>query len=152
MFKLLHVLFVVFGIGFIIGPGFIVHRIVHSKDVRAIRTGLRIMIPIGKAGPPLMMAGAVMGLVAAYVGSYNFLAPWLIATYLIFITMVILGAAFHDPWLKRVLTAAEASPDDQMSPALQEAVNTPKGGQIVVFAAPVAIMTFVILMVLKPFN
>ena len=60
----LHILFMFAGVAAADGVGFLVFRIVASRDVGAMRTTYRIVEPLNKSVPLLFLAGLVIGLIA----------------------------------------------------------------------------------------
>ena len=151
LFKILHIMAVVLAVGISLGPEILLYRIARSNDARAIRTAFAMAAPLAKATPPFYIVSLLMGLAAVRSGGWSFAAPWLLISYGIFALMIVLDAGFRVPWVKRVLTAATASPDGALSAELR-VVLADRRGEITTWAGPPAILILVFLMVYKPFN
>jgi hypothetical protein len=107
--------------------------------------------PLAKAAPTFYVVGLLTGLTAAWAGGWNFAAPWLVTSYVIFAIMIALDARFRVPWVRRVISAAMVCPDGALSAELQAAL-TDRRGTITTWAGPPAILIVVFLMVYKPFQ
>ena len=148
VFKFLHISFMFTAVAGAVIPEVVLHVVANTRDVRAITTFVHIAERIGKVLPVVFIGGAIFGLLAAWSGQLDFTAPWLIATYVLFVTAVVTGILFSDPWVTRLRTAAAAS-GDAASPELQAVIDEPKAK---IASAWLMLTTLVIisLMVFKP--
>ena len=150
VFKVVHILAILLGVGASLGPEILMFRIARSADVRAIRTGFGLAAPLLKAAPALFMLGLSTGLATVWSGGFSFSAPWLLISYALFGLMIFLNLRFRGPWVKRVLLLANASPEAPSEPLLA-ALRDPRA-RIHMLSAPLALLAQVILMVVKPFS
>ena len=99
--------------------------------------------------PIFFIGGAIFGLLAALTGELNFLAPWLIAAYVVFVIAMVTGATITGPWTGKMSMAAEASPTDAPSPELLAVVHDRRAlmGSVILMSA---IVVIIFLMVVKP--
>lgn len=129
-------------------PEVVLHVVANTRDARAIVTMAHIAERIGKVIPVFFIGGAVFGLLSAWTGQMDFTAPWLLATYVLFITAMVAGILFSDPWVGRLGTAAAASGDGGPSPALQAVIDEPKAK----IASAWLMGTIVVIIALMVFN
>jgi hypothetical protein len=151
IFKFLHIGVMFGAVATALGPELVLRGISRSGDVRAIRTGYSLAERIGKAIPPLFFIGLIFGLLTAWVGGTNFLAPWLLIAYLLFVVATILGARFTTPHVSHVATLAAQSPDGAPSPELATALAD-RRADILFALDTIIIAAFVFDMVIKPFS
>jgi uncharacterized membrane protein len=151
VFKVLHVGAILLGVGLSLGTEILLYRIARSKEVATIRAGFSLAAPLLQAAPAMYLLGLVMGLLTVWAGGWSFVAPWLVISYAIFLLMIFLNLRFRGPWVRRVLTAARESADQQASAALRATLTDPRG-EIHMWAAPVATLAQVFLMIVKPFG
>jgi len=148
VFKFLHIALMFTAVAGTVVPEVVLHFVANTRDTRAIATMAHIAERIGKVVPVFFVSGAVFGLLAAWAGSMNFLAPWLIATYILFVTAVVVGTLFTDPWVGRLRTAAVAS-GDAPSADLTAVIDEPRAKAASAFLMLV-IVVMLALMVFKP--
>ncbi len=86
-----------------------------------------------------------------WTGGWSFVAPWLVISYAIFALMILLNLGLRAPWAKRVLATARASSDHEPSSELCAALADPRAA-VHLWAAPVAVVAQVFLMIVKPFG
>jgi uncharacterized membrane protein len=129
------------------------HRVAHSGDVRAIRTVFGRAGPVSRATPVFyffgLIFGLIFGLVAVPAGGFDFLAPWLIASYVLFAVGLVAGGAIAGPWIGRVARAAAKSPDDGPSPELKRLIHD-RTPFIADFIGIAVLVPIIYLMVAKP--
>lgn len=125
------------------------HLLGRSGNVEGIRAFMTSLGPLMKATPILFVVGLVFGLAAAIVGGVNLLAPWLVASYVVFAIAMAVGAMLSDPWARGVGQAAEASAADGPSPELTAALHD-RRGVLSTAILMTAITVIVFLMVVKP--
>lgn len=148
IFKFLHIATMFMAVGVSVGADFVLHWVAASGEVRAIRTAFDRSKNLGKIVPTLYLLGAAFGLLAVYFENLDFLRPWLITAYILFIIGNVLGARSGD-WHQHVMKAAMASPDDSPSAELKAlAENKPSEYSMWLFLAVIIAIIFV--MVFKP--
>ena len=150
VFKFLHIAFMFTAVAGAVIPEVVLHVVANTRDVRAIATFAHIAERIGKVLPVFFIGGAIFGLLAAWSGQMDFTAPWLIATYVLFVTAIVTGILFSDPWVGRLRTAAVAS-GDAPSAELQAVIDEPKA-KIASAWLMLTIFVIISLMVFKPGN
>lgn len=149
--KFLHIGVMFTAVTISLGPELLLRGLGRSGDVRAIRTGYSLAHRIGRAIPPLFFIGLIFGLLTAWVGSFNFLAPWLLIAYVLFILATILGARFSAPHIAHVAELAATSPDEAPSTELATVLANRRPETLFVVEA-IIIIAFVFDMVVKPFS
>jgi len=149
--KFLHIGVMFAAVAISIGPEFLLRSIGRSGDVRAIRTGYSLGERIGKAIPPLFFIGLIFGLLTAWVEEMNFLAPWLLIAYVLFVIATLLGARVFAPHIAHVAALAAQSPDDAPSTELRAALADRRADNLF-WVEAVIIIAFVFDMVIKPFS
>jgi hypothetical protein len=151
IFKFLHIAVMFAAVAIALGPELVLRGIGRSRDVRVIRAGYSLAERIGRAIPPLFFTGLIFGLLTAWVGGMNFLAPWLLIAYGLFIVATILGARVTAPHVSHVAALAARSPDEAPSTELATAMAGRRAD--VLFAVDaIIILAFVFDMVVKPFT
>jgi hypothetical protein len=148
--KFLHIASMFTGVAIALGGGGVVALIARG-DVRTIRSAFRVMTRLSPVIPTFFTLGVAFGLATAWTGGLDFLRPWLLIAYVLFIAATILGAAFESPWQKRVLAAAMASPEESPSAELQVLMRDPRE-RLAFWATLVIIAAFIFDMVVKPFG
>jgi uncharacterized membrane protein len=150
IFKYLHILSMFSAVGLVVGTDLLLHRVADSADVRAIRTTFALFKPINSAIPVMFALGLIFGLITAFTGQMNFLAPWLILSYIVFgLTFAVGGIAGR--WTANMAEAAAASPDDGPSADLTALINQ-RAPRVTSYLGFLAVIVIVFLMVVKPFS
>jgi hypothetical protein len=149
--KFLHIAVMFTAVAISTGPELVLRGVARSGDVRAIRAGYAIADRIGKAIPPAFFIGMILGLLTAWAGGFNFLAPWLLIAYVLFVVATILGARFASPHIAHVAALAVQSPDEAPSAELATALAD-RGANVIFVVESLIIIAFVFDMVLKPFS
>ena len=149
LFKFLHILTMFLAVASAAVPEVVLHRVARSNSVPAIRVVAGIAAGLGKLLPLFFVAGAIFGLLAAATGELDFFAPWLIASYIVFIIAMATGGALTGPWAGKMLAAAQASPDSGPSAELTALIHDRKAllGSVILMSS---IVVIVFLMVAKP--
>ena len=149
LFKFLHILTMFAAVAAAVVPEVVLHRVAASGSVPAIRVVAGIAGTLGKLLPVLFVAGAVFGLLAALTGEMDFLQPWLLATYVIFVIAMVTGATTTGPWAERMHGLALASGPDSPSSELSATIHERRAliGSVVLMSA---IVVIIFLMVVKP--
>ena len=125
------------------------HVIGRSGNVDGIRGFMSALGPLMRLTPVFFVVGLVLGLAAAVVGDVDLLAPWLVASYIVFAVAMGVGGLVGGPWAERVATAAAASPVESPSPELHAAVHDARG-MLASSVLMTAIVVVIFLMVVKP--
>ncbi|MGB8648085.1 MAG: DUF2269 family protein [Anaerolineae bacterium] len=149
LFKYLHLIFVFAAVAASAGPELVLYRVIKSGDVRSIRTIFGAAKLLGMLSAPLFTIGMVFGLIAAYLGQFNLLAPWLIEAYVIFLVIMGIDGAMIVPWQRKVRVAAAASPDDKPSSELTALLNK-RTAEYATWANDALIVLIILVMVFKP--
>ena len=146
--KFLHIALMFAAVAATVVPEVVLHLVANTRDARAIATTAHVAERIGKVVPVFFVGGAIVGLLAAWAGQMNFLAPWLIATYVLFVSAIVVGTLFTDPWVARLRSAAVASGD---APSLElTAVIDEQRAKVASTFLMLTILVMIGLMVFKP--
>ena len=148
VFKFLHIATMFFAVAAAVIPELVLHAVANTRDARAIVTFSGIAERIGKMVPILFVSGAIFGLLAAWTGEMDFTAPWLIATYVLFVIAMLTGALLTDPWVGRLREAAVAS-GDAGSAELSTVIDEPRA-KIASAWLMLTLVVIIALMVFKP--
>ena len=149
IFIFLHILVMFTAVALAYGPAAL--RVVASRrgDVRSLRA---ISVTSDRLGPAVGVAfglGIFLGFVAVFVHGFDPLQGWLVIAYVLVAASLVMTFAFTSPWLRKVQAAAEASPDDSMSPELRALVQSPRS-QALLMVDALLIVALIADMVLKP--
>lgn len=149
LFKFLHVLTMFLAVASAVIPEVVLHRIAARNDVPATRVIADFANRVAKLLPVFFIGGAIFGLLAAATGEIDFLAPWLIAAYIVFIIAMVTGATTTGPWAGKMAAAAAASPEDAPSPELAALTHDRRAlvGSVILMSS---IVVIIFLMVVKP--
>ena len=148
VFKFLHISMMFAAVAGAVVPEVVLHVVANTRDSQAIATMAGIAERIGKVLPVFFVGGAIFGLLAAWTGQMDFTAPWLLATYVLFVTAILTGIFFSDPWVGRLRTAAAESPG-AVSANLEAVIDEPKA-KIASAWLMFTIVAIIFLMVFKP--
>jgi hypothetical protein len=148
IFKFLHIAMMFFAVAAAVIPEVVLHVVANTRDIRAIATMAHIAERIGKVMPVFFVGGAIFGLLAAWAGQMDFTAPWLLATYVLFVLAIVTGILFSDPWVARLRTAAAAS--GEAPTAELETVIEERRAKIASAWLMLTIVVMIGLMVFKP--
>lgn len=110
LFKYLHVLTVVAAVVVALIPELMLHAVARTGDVAAIRGLMRVIERIARWVAPLFLLAAAFGFAAVFTGQFDPFRPWLIASYVVFVLAMGVGAMVSGPWAVRVGAAAADSP------------------------------------------
>jgi hypothetical protein len=150
-FKFLHIATMFFAVAAALFGEIGVQAVARRGDVLGLRALGPTLEVLGKAGPVLFLTGLAFGLLAAWTGEFNLLAPWLLISYALFAFAMAVGALVSGPWAKRVVEAAFASPSEEPSVELRAAIAD-RRGPVSSAVLAVVIVTFVFVMVFKPLS
>ena len=150
IFKFLHIASMFAAVASAVIPEVVLHFVANTREPRGIATMAGVTERIGKVTPVFFVGGAVFGLLAAWTGQLDFTAPWLLATYVLFVIAMVTGILFSDPWVGRLHAAAVASGDGPT--AELEAVIEERKAKIASAWLMLTIVVIISLMVFKPGN
>lgn len=150
LFKFLHIATMFTAVAGTVFPEVVLHLVANTREPRTIATVAHLAERIGKVIPVFFGGGAIFGLLAALTGELDFTAPWLLATYVLFVLAVVTGLLFSDPWVARLRTAAVAS-GDAPSPELSAVIDEPRA-KIASAWLMLTVVVVIFLMVFKPGN
>ena len=148
LFKFLHIASMFAAVAAAVIPEVVLHIVANTRDTRAIITMTHVAERIGKFIPMFFIGGAIFGLLAAWFGELDFTAPWLLASYVLFVLAMITGILFSDPWVRRLQTAATAS-GDSTSAELQAVIDEPRAKFASAWLMG-SVLVIIALMVFKP--
>jgi sulfite exporter TauE/SafE len=151
LWKFLHVVTMFAAVGLSVGTEVLLQRLAQTEDVPTIRNAFALAKPIGRAAPFVFLVGLIFGLIAAAAGQFNFFAPWLIVSYVIFAIAMGLGGAIIGPWQQRVGRAAAMNSGAAPSAELKQLLHN-KRAEYAMWINFAAIVLIVFVMVLKPFG
>lgn len=149
--KFAHILSMFTAVAAFVGGEMYLQHVSGSRDVRAIRrvyeAGKR-NDGIGIAG---FLAGIVFGILTALNGDLSLTDGWLLTAYGFVVAILAMGIGYWTPRAKKILAAAEASPDDGPSVELIALLTRPVDRVLLAFDLLLwAGVIFV--MVVKPFS
>jgi hypothetical protein len=145
-----HVVFAFAAIAFLVVPGLMMEMAAHTRDVPFIRRVYRMGKFHGQVGGPLALLTAVAGLIAAWRLGIPLTSGWLVAAYIAFALVMVLGIGYHARREIRIDALAQASPDSGPSPELAAAIDDPTSGPAS-WASGLLWIFLIWLMVAKPF-
>ena len=145
-----HVLVAVAAISFLVVPGAMLVSAARTRDVAFIRRVFALGAFHGQVGGALLLLAGILGLIVAIVAGIPLGAGWLIASYVVYALLVILGIGYHARWEMRVAKLAQASPDAEPSPELAALIDDPLQTPMLWLSALLWV-SIVYLMVAKPF-
>ena len=149
IFVFLHVLTMFTAVALAYGPAALIVLSSRRGDVRALRG---IVTTYERLGPLVGAAfglGIVFGFLAVFFHGFDPLLGWLVIAYVLVGASLVMTFTFTNPWIKKVAAAAQASPDDRMSPELTTLVNSPRN-QLLLTVDALIIVLLIADMVLKP--
>lgn len=149
LFKYLHVLTVVAAVVTALIPEVVLHGVARTGNVAAIRGLMTVIDRISRWIAPLFLLAALFGFVAVFTGQFDPFRPWLIASYVLFVIAMAVGALVSSPWAVRVGAAAAASPVESPSDELRAAIHDRRGAISTAILLTI-IATIIFLMVVKP--
>ena len=150
-FKFLHIAAMFFAVALSVSGEIVMRRVAVTHDVRAIRTTVSRVRPLGNVATALFLAGVAFGIIAALTGQIDLLAPWLILAYVFFIGATLIGVLIIDPWTARLGGAAEASPEGEASDALRTVIGDPVA-RAASWGLMAVVAALVFIMVVKPLS
>ncbi len=149
VFIFLHVLTMFTAVAMGYGPAILMIAASRSNDIVALRGVLGASARIEKLIGPTFVVGLVFGLIAVFFNNFDPLAGWLIIAYVLFAVAAIYPAVFTGPWVKKVLAAAQTSPDDRPSDELRALLASPRN-RVLLAVDALVVVALIADMVLKP--
>jgi hypothetical protein len=149
IFKFLHIACMFIGVAFSIGGGWFLERLAATHDLRAVRAAVGTTRPLPMLINGFLGVGVLLGLVTAYFDQFNFLAPWLIASYIIFIILSVLGGAVTGKWFGQLGASLAKYSGDTLTPDIQKILDDPMPRRVF-WVNVVGILVVIFLMVFKP--
>ena len=149
IFIFLHVLTMFTAVALAYGPAALMVVASGRGDVRSLRAIVTTTERLTPVVAGAFATGIGLGIVSIFVHGFDPLQGWLVIAYVLVIASLAMTFLFTNPWLASVKAAADASPDDQMSPELAALVNSPRNRALLAFDA-LLIVLLIADMVLKP--
>jgi hypothetical protein len=151
IFKFLHIAAMFTAVAISFGPAVLLRAAARGGNVRTVQGVAEATVRIARFIGPVFILGLLFGLATAFLGGFNFLAPWLLIAYVLFVAGIVVGAGGEGPWTTQVATAAATNPGDTPGPELAAILSSPRAAWLFwLFAALVAALIFD--MVVKPFS
>ena len=150
-FKFLHIAVMFAAVGVSVGSEILLHSIARSGNVAVIRGAFELARPLNRLIPALFGLGVLFGLLTAWLGGYNLLAPWLLIAYVLFVIAAAMGAVIAAPWAEKVARAAADSGTDAPSDELVRIAHD-RTARLAMLVSWVIIVAFIFDMVVKPFS
>ncbi len=153
IFKVLHILSMFAAVTFLVGEALLYARAISRGDVPGLAAVRRLVGGRPIVGAAFLMAGIVFGVLAAMTGGIDFFAGWLIAAYVLVVTLFAVNAS---PWVQRLPRlgeqAMEAVAGQRPVEEVAAAMAAIRSATLIVVAANVVLFAAIIAdMVLKPF-
>lgn len=151
IFKFLHITSMIGAVALSFGPAVLLRLAARGGKVRSIQGVAETAVGLSRFIGPVFIIGLIFGLTTAFLGGFNFLAPWLLIAYVLFVCGVIVGAGGEGPYTKRVAVAAAADPGETPGPELAALLASPRANQLF-WLFTLLIVALVFDMVTKPFS
>ena len=120
-----HAILGIFAFGALQFPGLYFSQVAKSENVGAIRAAYGIAATRGKIFGPLAVVVALIGFWVAAQYGIPLTSGWLIASYVDFVLLMLLGFGYHARKEVQIYNLAMASPLDAPSPELKTAIHDP---------------------------
>lgn len=146
----LHVVFAFAAIAFLVVPGLMMEMAAYTRDVPFIRRAYQIGKFHGQVGGPLALLAAIVGVIVAWRSGMPLTSGWLVAAYIAFALVMVLGIGYHARREIRIGALAQTSPDGAPSPELAAAIDDPMS-RPASWASGLLWIFLIWLMVAKPF-
>jgi len=132
------------------GPTLMFLLALRSNRVETLRAVGVAVQPLVRLIPVSYGLAAAFGVAAAVVIGHNLFVPWLVISYVIFVVLLVAGAAYAGPHLARVGAEIAQLPDGPLPPELRAAA----GGRFVWFEVLdfLGLLAVIYVMVAKPFS
>ncbi len=104
LFIFLHVFAMFMAVALSVGTGLVLYRVAATENVTTIRTTFGATRQLTRASGPVYGVGFIFGLIAAWLGQFNLLAPWLLISYVMFVVVGILSGRVIGGWATKVVS------------------------------------------------
>ncbi len=117
------------------------------ENVRAVGVAVQ---PVVRLIPIAYVLAAVFGVAAAVVIGHDLFVPWLVISYVLFVVLLVIGAAYAGPHMGRIGAQVAQLPDGPLPPEVRAAA----GGRFVWFEVLdfAGLLAVIYVMVAKPFS
>ena len=149
IFVFLHVLTMFTAVALAYGPAALIILASRRNDVPALRGIVTTYERLGPIVGATFALGIVLGFLAVFFHGFDPLQGWLVIAYILVIASLAMTFTFTNPWIRKVAAAAQASPNDSMSPELAMLVTSPRNQALLTLDA-LLIVLLIADMVLKP--
>lgn len=150
MILALHVLVAFAAVALLFVPGWMLFAAARSRDVGFIRRTFALGAFHGRIGGPLALLAGILGFGVAGMNHVPLGAGWLVASYVVYALLMVVGIGYHMRWELHVAALAKASPENAPSPELAAAIADPLGTPMMWLSA-ILWIALIYLMVAKPF-
>ena len=151
IFKFLHIAAMFTAVAISFGPAVLLRFAARGGKVRSIQGVAETAISLSRFIAPVFILGLIFGLTTALLGGFNFLAPWLLIAYVLFVAGTVVGALGEGRFTSEVATAAAANPGDEPGPALTGVLSAPRA-DLVFWLFTAIVVALIFDMVIKPFT
>jgi hypothetical protein len=151
IWKFLHITAMFATVSVFVGQGLLSNGIARSRDVRSIRRTLAVEERFAPIGGALFVSGIVFGVITALTGDLDLTAPWLLISYGIVAVIFATGIGYHGPRGRKLKALADASPEDEPSETLRQAIEAPSA-RVVTAVDGLLWVAVIFTMVAKPFG
>jgi hypothetical protein len=151
LWKFGHIAAMFAAVSIFVGQGLLEGAVARSGDVRALRRVLAAEDRFAPIGGGILLLGVVLGFVTAIVGDLDLTQAWLVIGYVLTAIIFVNAFAYHIPTANKLKALSAASPDDEPSAALREAIDAPIGAVMNVVDS-VVWLALIFVMVAKPFS
>jgi len=132
------------------GPTLMFLLALRSNRVENLRAVGVAVQPVVRLIPVAYILAAVFGVAAAVVIGHDLFVPWLVISYVLFVILLVIGAAYAGPHMARIGDQVAQLPDGPLPPDVRAAA----GGRFVWFEVLdfVGLLAVIYVMVAKPFS
>jgi len=149
--KFLHIATMFTAVALSLGPAVLIRFVARNRNARSIQAVAEGTFSLSRFIGPIFGLGLIFGLITAFVGGFNFLAPWLVLAYVLFAVGIIVGAGGEGPWTAEVARVAAENTEPTAGPALV-AVLTSARANFLFWAFALILAALIFDMVVKPFS
>ena len=122
---ILHAFAAIIAFGLLPIPGIFAFIVGSKANIATIRRVFALAVARGKFAGPLAIIGALLGFELAWLLHFSYTESWLVAAYIAFALLLVIGLGYHNRWEERVLRAAINAPSDEQTPELRALFNEP---------------------------
>jgi uncharacterized membrane protein len=102
-------------------------------------------------GGGMFLLGIVFGFVTAITADFDLTQTWLVIAYVLSLFILVNGLTYHRAQAEKLMAAAEAGPDDQLSDELRAIAGAPSVA-VMNLIDGLAWLAIIFVMVAKPFS